>query len=312
MKALLTGAAGQLGHALRQQVPTGVELIATSRSGSGADGDGLIALDLADAEACRAAVHQHRPDWVLNGGAYTAVDKAESELELAHAVNAGAPRAFAEALRETGGRLLQVSTDFVFNGAQGSPYRPEQPRDPLGVYGASKAAGEDAVEQLLGSNGRGVILRTSWVMGPVGRNFALTMLRLHRERGASGQPLAVVADQVGCPTSTHTLAQACWRVIERSAGLSADSSSALGPILHWSDAGAASWYDVAVAVGELAVDLGLLERAAVVNPITTVDYPTPAQRPSYSLLDCTDTRRALALEHTHWRTALRQLLAATG
>jgi dTDP-4-dehydrorhamnose reductase len=157
-----------------------------------------------------------------------------------------------------------------------------------------------------------VILRTSWVMGPVGRNFALTMLRLHRERGASGQPLAVVADQVGCPTSTHTLAQACWRVIERSAGLSADSSSALGPILHWSDAGAASWYDVAVAVGELAVDLGLLERAAVVNPITTVDYPTPAQRPSYSLLDCTDTRRALALEPTHWRTALRQLLAATG
>ena len=312
MKVLLTGAAGQLGHALRQQVPTGVALIATSRSGSAADGDGLIALDLADAEACRAAVHQHRPDWVLNGGAYTAVDKAESEPELAHAVNAGAPRAFAEALRETGGRLLQVSTDFVFNGAQGSPYRPEQPRDPLGVYGASKAAGEDAVEQLLGSNCRGVILRTSWVMGPVGRNFALTMLRLHRERGASGQPLAVVADQVGCPTSTHTLAQACWRVIERSAGLSADSNSALGPILHWSDAGAASWYDVAVAVGELAVDLGLLERAAVVNPITTVDYPTPAQRPSYSLLDCTDTRRALALEPTHWRTALRQLLAATG
>jgi dTDP-4-dehydrorhamnose reductase len=312
MKALLTGAAGQLGHALRQQVPTGVALIATSRSGSAADGDGLIALDLADAEACRAAVHQHRPDWVLNGGAYTAVDKAESEPELAHAVNAGAPRAFAEALRETGGRLLQVSTDFVFNGAQGSPYRPEQPRDPLGVYGASKAAGEDAVEQLLGSNGRGVILRTSWVMGPVGRNFALTMLRLHRERGASGQPLAVVADQVGCPTSTHTLAQACWRVIERSAGLSADSNSALGPILHWSDAGAASWYDVAVAVGELAVDLGLLERAAVVNPISKVDYPTPAQRPSYSLLDCTDTRRALALEPTHWRTALRQLLAASG
>ena len=311
MKVLLTGSAGQLGHALRQQVLTGVELIATSRSGSAADGDGLIALDLADAEACRAAVHQHRPDWVLNGGAYTAVDKAESEPELAHAVNAGAPRAFAEALRETGGLLLQVSTDYVFNGAQGSPYRPEQPRDPLGVYGSSKAAGEDAAEQLLGSNGRGVILRTSWVMGPVGRNFALTMLRLHRERGASGQPLAVVADQVGCPTCTHTLAQACWRVIERSAGLSADSSSALGPILHWSDAGAASWYDVAVAVGELAVDLGLLECAAVVNPITTVDYPTPAQRPSYSLLDCTDTRRALALEPTHWRTALRQLLAAS-
>ena len=118
MKVLLTGAAGPLGHALRQQLPGGVELIATSRRG---DGLGLLPLDLADAGACRAAVLEHRPDWVLNAGAYTAVDRAESEPELALAVNAGAPRAFAEALLDTGGRLLQVSTDFVFNGQQGSP-----------------------------------------------------------------------------------------------------------------------------------------------------------------------------------------------
>jgi dTDP-4-dehydrorhamnose reductase len=124
VKVLLTGAAGQLGHALRQQVPAGIELIATSRR----------ELDLADADACRTAVLTQRPDWVLNAGAYTAVDKAESETELALAVNGGAPRAFAEALLETGGRLLQLSTDFVFNGQQGSPYRPEQSRDPLGVY----------------------------------------------------------------------------------------------------------------------------------------------------------------------------------
>ncbi|MFM7674935.1 MAG: dTDP-4-dehydrorhamnose reductase [Synechococcus sp.] len=314
MKVLLTGAAGQLGHALRQQVPADVALIATSRSGS--DGTeastGLIALDLADAAACRAAVHQHRPDWVLNSGAYTAVDKAESEPELAHAVNAGAPRAFAEALAETGGCLLQVSTDFVFNGAQGHPYRPDQPRDPLGVYGASKAAGEEAVDQVLGTGTdagtgtgrRALILRTSWVMGHVGRNFALTMLRLHRERAASDTPLAVVADQVGCPTSTHTLAAACWRAIERASG----QPGALGPILHWSDAGAASWYDVAVAVGQLGRELGLLERMAHINPITTADYPTPAQRPSYSLLDCSDTRQALGLPAVHWRQALRRLL----
>ena len=115
------------------------------------------------------------------------------------AVNGGAPRAFAEALLEMGGRLLQVSTDFVFNGSQGSPYFMEQKRDPLGVYGCSKAAGEEAVEQLLGSTGRGVILRTSWVMVPVGKNFSLTMLRLQRERCASGQDLGVVEDQVGCP-----------------------------------------------------------------------------------------------------------------
>ena len=159
MKVLLTGAAGQLGNALRLQVPTGVELIATSRSGSGADGDGLIALDLADAQACEKAVHVHRPDWLLNAGAYTAVDKAETEPELAHAVNAGAPRAFAEVLRQTGGRLLQISTDFVFDGAQGSPYRPDHPTSPLGVYGTSKAAGERAVLEAL-PQGRAVVLRT--------------------------------------------------------------------------------------------------------------------------------------------------------
>jgi dTDP-4-dehydrorhamnose reductase len=309
VKVLLTGAAGQLGHALRQQVPAGVELIASSRLGSAsgsADGDGLIALDLVDAEACRAAVQQHRPDWVLNGGAYTAVDKAESEPELAHAVNGGAPRAFAEALRDTGGRLLQVSTDFVFNGVQGHPYGPDQARNPLGVYGASKAAGEEAVEQLLTSEGdgrgRGVILRTSWVMGPVGKNFALTMLRLHRDKPEIG----VVADQVGCPTSTHTLAAACWHAIEQASR----QPGAVGPILHWSDAGAASWYDVAVAVGELGLKLGLLERMAQVNPITTADYPTPAQRPSYSLLDCSQTRQQLELPAVHWRQALRRLLEA--
>ena len=281
MKVLLTGAAGQLGQALIASKPAGLELIACSRG----------ELDLADAEACRAAVQQHRPDWVLNAAAYTAVDKAESEPELAAAVNAGAPAAFAEALAATGGWLLQVSTDFVFNGAQGSPYRPEQPLDPLGVYGATKAAGEAAALQLPGAR----VLRTSWVYGPVGQNFCRTMLGLHRER----EQLGVVADQVGCPTTTLTLAAACWRAI-----------SVEGPqILHWSDAGAASWYDFAVAIGELGVLAGLLERAARVKPLTTADYPTPARRPSYSLLDCTASRVALGLEPLHWREALAAVLA---
>ena len=284
MKVLLTGAAGQLGQALIASSPAEVELIACSRE----------ELDLANPEACRAAVQAHRPDWVLNAGAYTAVDKAESEPELAQAVNAGAPGAFAEALAATGGRLLQVSTDFVFNGAQGSPYRPEQPLDSLGVYGATKAAGETAALKLLGAR----VLRTSWVYGPVGKNFCLTMLRLHALKAAAGESLGVVADQVGCPTSTLTLAAACWRAI-----------SVEGPqILQWSDAGAASWYDFAVAIGELGVQAGLLERAARVKPLTTADYPTLAQRPSYSLLDCTASRLALGLEPLHWREGLAEVL----
>jgi dTDP-4-dehydrorhamnose reductase len=310
MRVLLTGAAGQLGQILRQQCPPGVELIASSRSG----GEGLIPLDLADPAACRAAIAVHRPDWVLNAGAYTAVDRAEVDAAEAWAVNAGAPRAFAEALAErsspVAGGLLQLSTDFVFSGRQGSPYRPEQPCDPLGVYGASKAAAEQVVLARLGAEGngaaRGLILRTSWLMGPVGRNFAQTMLRLHREHAGSDQPLRVVADQVGCPTSTLSLAAACWRVLQRCCDPSVPSPRPR--ILHWSDAGAASWYDVAVAVGELAVELGLLRQGASVQPITTADYPTPAQRPSYSLLDCSQTRRFLDLQPHHWRQALRQLL----
>jgi dTDP-4-dehydrorhamnose reductase len=197
--------------------------------------------------------------------------------------------------------MLQLSTDFVFNGQQGSPYRVDQSRDPLGVYGASKASGEEAVEELLGASGQGVVLRTSWVMGPVGKNFALTMLRLHREK----EQLGVVADQVGCPSSTLNLATACWAVIT-----SSREEVELPPVLHWCDGGAASWYDVSVAVGELAMDLGLLERAAKVNPISTADYPTPATRPSYSLLDCQASRQVLQLEAQPWRAALKDVLQA--
>ncbi len=287
MNVLLTGAAGQLGQALMEAKPDGITLVACSRP----------ELDLADAAACAAAVHAHRPDWVLNAGAYTAVDKAEGEPELAEAVNAGAPAAFAEALAATGGRLLQLSTDFVFNGQQGNPYRPDQATQPLGVYGASKAAGEAAALELAGA----LVLRTGWVYGPLGHNFCLTMLRLLRERPSLG----VVADQVGCPTATHSLAKACWRALE----LAADPKAAALPrILHWSDAGAASWYDFAMAIGELAVELGLLGTAARVQPLTTAQYPTPARRPAYSLLDCSGSRAALGLDPVHWRTALRLVL----
>ena len=305
MKILLTGSEGQLGRSLRASLPkmlqsSSVELIATSRSGQ----DGLVALDLADADACRTAVLDAQPDWVINAGAYTAVDRAETEPDLAHAVNALAPRAFAEALAQTGGHLLQVSTDFVFNGRQGHPYKPEQQIDPLGVYGATKAAAEQAIAEVLGldQGGNAAVVRTSWVYGPVGSNFLLTMLRLHRQKAEADEPLKVVADQVGCPTSTVGLTRACWRLVERR----------LGGLMHWSDAGAATWYDFAVAIGELAEASGRLDRAAQVLPISTVDYPTPAQRPAYSLLDCSSSREQLGLIPKHWHQALREVIADVG
>ena len=286
-RVLLTGVSGQLGQALLASCPDAIQLIPVSRA----------ELDLADASACHDMVRELQPDWVLNAGAYTAVDRAESEPDLARAINAGAPEALARALAQGTGRLLQVSTDFVFDGCQGHPYRPDQTLAPLGVYGATKAEGEQAVLRILGA-GQASILRTSWVYGPVGRNFCLTMLRLHGQRAASGESLGVVGDQVGCPTATHTLAAACWAVIERR----------LGGTLHWSDCGAASWYDFAVAIGELGVEAGLLEKAAPVRPLTTAEYPTPARRPSYSLLDTSSSRLALGLEPCHWRQALAQVL----
>ncbi len=298
MKVLLTGAAGQLGRALIASCPEGIELLVAARK---VEGGGALALDLSDAAACHRAVLEHRPQWVLNAGAYTAVDQAEREPALAEAVNSGAPRAFAAALLETGGGLLQISTDFVFNGRQGSPYQPDQVVDPLGVYGATKAAGEQAALALPAAR----VLRTGWVYGPVGKNFCRTLLRLHAQRAAAGESLGVVADQVGCPTSTRTLAAACWRAIGLGAATLPDSPR----ILHWSDAGAASWYDFAVAIGELGVAAGLLTRAAELRPLTSADYPTPARRPSYSLLDCTASRLALGLEPQHWRAALADVLA---
>ena len=288
MKVLLTGAGGQLGTALQKSCPGAVELIATDQA----------ELDLSDAKACAAMVAALKPDWVLNGGAYTAVDRAEEQLQLAEAVNAAAPRAFAEALAELGsGRLLQISTDFVFSGQQGHPYGAEDQAAPLGVYGASKARGEAAVLEELGPK-RACVLRTSWLYGPVGKNFCLTMLRLHEIKAAAGEALNVVADQVGCPTHTAGLAAACWQVLARD----------IGGMQQWSDAGVASWYDFAVAIGEEAVALGILATAAKVNPISTAEYPTQAQRPSYSLMDCSASRKALGLEPLHWRQGLRKVL----
>ena len=300
MRVLLTGASGQLGQALLASAPLQLaqrplELLPLHRSD----------LDLRDLAACRAAVKSFRPHWLINAAAYTAVDRAEQEPDVAMAVNAAAPAAFAEALVQEpeAGRLLQISTDFVFSGEQGTPYQPDQLPAPLGAYGASKAEGERRVLACLGSMGRAHVLRTGWLYGPVGHNFCRTMLRLHRQRAETGEPLPVVADQVGCPTSTAGLAAACWRLLSLRA-------EPLPSVLHWSDAGAASWFDFALAIGELAEAQGLLKRAAAVIPITTAAYPTPARRPSYSLLDCTATRVLLGLDPQPWRTALTAVLRA--
>lgn len=280
MKVLLLGAEGQLGWELRRCVPAGVTLRACSRQ----------AFDICDPKALEAAFAEPL-DAVINAAAYTAVDRAEQESERAFAVNATAPGLLAHAAAGQGARFIHVSTDFVFSGRGREPYAVDAATEPLGVYGRSKLAGEAAVQQ---SPGHWLILRSAWVYSAHGNNFVKTMLRLMREKGA----VRVVADQIGSPTWAQGLAVAIWRA------LACDTRG----LHHWTDAGTASWYDLAVAIAEEARELGILSQLASVTPITTQDYPTPAQRPAYSVLDKSVTWDALGLCAPAWRDQLRAML----
>ncbi|PEQ10471.1 dTDP-4-dehydrorhamnose reductase [Novosphingobium sp. PC22D] len=278
MKVLVTGAQGQLGRALVARAPADWTVEGLARDD----------LDLTDIAAVQARIHRDRPDLLVNAAAYTAVDKAETEEALALAINATAVGAMAEALSETGGRLVHVSTDFVFDGSSPRAYRPGDRRNPISAYGRTKAAGEDA------AGPEALIVRTAWVYAAGGANFVRTMLRLMRER----EELRVVADQIGAPTWAPGLASVLF-------GLAAKGASG---IYHHSDAGVASWYDFAVAIQEEAMTAGLLDRPIPIVPIATRDYPTPAARPAFSLLDSSATSDLLGVRPAHWRANLRTML----
>lgn len=284
MKILVTGKNGQLGRQLQKQVVNDAMVIACGRD----------TLDITDKDQVFAVLERERPEVVINAAAYTAVDKAESEVELAHLINAQGPENLAIACRELGIRLIHVSTDFVFDGKQSHPYCPQNDRAPLGIYGASKARGEKAVETILPE---AVIVRTAWVYDREGGNFVTTMLRLMRER----DELGVVGDQIGTPTWAGTLAKSLFAI--------ANLPEAKG-IYHCTDAGVASWYDFAVAILEEGKAARLLPEDKHVNirPIDTSDYPTPAMRPTYSVLDKTRLVKEAGMELKHWRQVLRGVL----
>ena len=282
MRVLVTGGDGQLGRALAATAPAEVTLSAP----------GIAQLDVTDEAAVRRACAEFNPGVVVNAAAYTAVDLAEEESEAAWRVNRDGARHLARITAERGSRLIQISTDFVFDGNQGTPYRPDDPAAPLSVYGASKLAGELAVREHAGPGW--LILRTAWLYEAGGHNFVNTMLGLMKR----GIDLRIVADQSGTPTWATGLAQAIWRAVE------ADVTG----IHHWTDAGIASWYDLAVAVQEEAQVLGLVDTPVNIVPIRTEDYPVAAPRPAYSVLDKTATWKALGIVPEHWREQLRTML----
>ena len=281
-KVLITGAAGQLGFELQRTAPEHVVIIAADRS----------QLDISDAASVASFMTLHQPDAIINAAAYTAVDKAEDEQSLAAAINATGARNLAQAAADHKIKLLQVSTDFVFSGDAYSPIAPDAPCNPQGYYGRSKLDGELAIQEILGD--KAYIVRTAWLYSSHGANFVKTMLRLMADRSELG----VIADQVGTPTWAHGLAESLWQAL---------AVDAVG-IHHWTDAGVASWYDFAQAIMEEGERLGLLENQIYLKPLTTADYPTPASRPAYSVLDKTQTWSALSLSGEHWRVALRKMM----
>lgn len=293
MKLVVTGVSGQVALSLVERAPAGVTVIPLGRP----------ALDLADPAGIAPALAAIGADAVVNAAAYTAVDKAESEPDLAHAVNAAGAGAVAAAARSMGLPLIHISTDYVFDGAKTAAYVETDRTGPTGVYGASKLAGEAAV---LAAHPGAAILRTAWVYSPFGGNFVKTMLRL----AATRDELGVVADQIGNPTSALDIADA---VLTVAANLVArPDDAALSGVFHMTGSGEASWADLAAQIFATSDANG--GPSAKVRPIATSDYPTPARRPANSRLDCTRLAQAHGVRLPDWRPAVdhvvERLLAA--
>ena len=313
---LLIGGAGQVGRELQSTLSSLGTVLVVERP----------QLDLTQPDKIRQFMREVQPRLTVNATAYTAVDKAESDSEVAMAVNAIAPGIFAEESQRLGSTLVHLSTDYVFDGTQSHPYVETDATHPLGVYGQSKLAGEQAIQSACDNY---VILRTAWVYGIYGKgNFVKTMLRLGEER----EEIRVVADQIGSPTWARHLAQAVAQLAHR--GLpgqtqpdssqpdssqpdssqpdSSQANSSQPPIeagiYHYTNSGVASWYDFAIAIFEEARSQGFAVKVKRAIPITTAEYPTAARRPAYSVLSCAKIAAVLGTQPPHWREGLRQMI----
>ncbi len=293
---LLTGATGQVGGELLKLLPELGEVIAPKRS----------TMDLADSQSVRETIRTIKPRWIVNPGAYTAVDKAESEPNLAHAINAEAIQAIGEEARSIGAGVIHFSTDYVFSGTGTTPYLETDPTAPVNIYGASKLAGERA----LAATGAGhMIFRTSWVYGAQGKNFLLTVLKLARER----EHLRVVNDQHGAPTWSRDLAEMTIQVIGRCEKAAtgkdfADVLSQVGGVYHASGRGETTWHGFLAEAVRIQCEKESADSFARIEPITTAEYPTPAKRPANSRLNCNKLERQFGWRMMDWRESLREVL----
>ena len=287
MRVLLLGSLGQLGISISVKKPKEIELIALSKA----------EMDITNQDLCESKIALYKPDWIINAAAYTNVDMAEKNKDLAYKVNQNGPELISKLVAKYGGKLLHISTDFVFNGKSNNPYKPYDNAAPISVYGLSKLYGEKNILNILKENNRAIILRTSWLMGPYGKNFAKTILKLHSEKGT----IKVVNDQVGCPTSTISLANICWEIILKN---KINNNLLFPRIMHWRDEGITNWYEIAKEIGIIGLKLNKISKIAKIEPIKSKEYITLAKRPLYSVLDITETKKLLQVNPLNWRQSI--------
>ena len=301
-RILLIGANGQVGWELVQTLSTLGELTATTRSGSSPVVANCRPLDLTDANAIRACVADVQPQLIVNAAAYTAVDQAESDMEMANWINADSVAIIAESAKQIDAGVVHYSTDYVFNGDGDQPFREDAPTGPLGAYGASKLAGEEALRSVGVDH---LILRVSWVYGVHGKNFVKTMLRLGLER----PELSIVADQIGAPTSARAIAEATAHILAQAKSDFASFLGQVGGTYHFACQGETSWHEFASEIFRLANDSNVPLSVQSVKPIPTADYPTPAKRPLNSRMDCSKLRETFGIVGPKWQDALQATFA---
>ena len=288
-KVLLTGSQGQLGFSIEKLNPQGIQLLSLNKN----------EFDLSKINNIKNKLEDIKPDFIINCGAYTNVDMAEDDKETVMKINAYSVKEIALYLKKNGGNLIQISSDYVFDGKNPNPYKVSDKVSPLNQYGLSKARAEKFIQEILGETNQGIVIRTSWLMGTISNNFLLTMIKLHQTK----KEINVVSDQISCPTSTKTLAEACWQAIKLKLEKDLYKGNFM-PILHWCDSGIASWYDIAIAIGEISEKNGLVNFPAFVNPVKSESYPRKAKRPRFSLLDCSTSREFLGIKGEYWRKSL--------
>lgn len=290
MKILVTGANGQVGHCLQQELANSHwECVALTRA----------ELDISDAQAVEKAVQHIQPAVIINAAAYTAVDKAEQERELAFAINRDGPANLARAAQHINAAILHISTDYVFAGDAEGIYSEDSPTAPQGVYGQSKLEGEQAV---IAANDKHIILRTAWVFGEHGNNFVKTMIRL----GSSRDTLGIVADQEGGPTYAGDIAKALIAIAQQYA----NKETVAWGIYHYAGLPHISWFGFAKHIFAEVEQANLYKKAAPqLNAITTADYPTPAKRPANSKLDCSKIEKTFGIAASNWQLALKNINA---